>query len=111
MKKGAIWTAARPNDPLGKTAYVNARLLDPATGLDAPGGLLTDGEDIADFGPDLFKAGVPSGVEVVDCQGLCLAPGLVDMRVQIREPGEEHKGTIQSAGQSAGQAVGARQRA
>ncbi len=101
MKKGAIWTAARPNDPLGKTAYVNARLLDPATGLDAPGGLLTDGEDIADFGPDLFKGGVPGGVEVVDCQGLCLAPGLVDMRVQIREPGEEHKGTIQSAGQSA----------
>jgi dihydroorotase len=32
---------------------------------------------------------------------LCLAPGLVDMRVQIREPGEEHKGTIESAGMSA----------
>lgn len=101
MKAGAIWTAARPGEPLGRVAYVNARLLDPATGLDAPGALLTDGETIADFGPELFKGGVPQGIEVIDCAGLCLAPGLVDIRVQIREPGEEHKGTIQSAGMSA----------
>jgi len=38
---------------------------------------------------------------VVDCQGLCLAPGLVDMRVQVREPGEEHKETLKSAAESA----------
>jgi dihydroorotase len=44
---------------------------------------------------------VPRGIEVIDCHGLCLAPGLVDIRVQIREPGEEHKGTIESAGMSA----------
>jgi dihydroorotase len=99
---GAVWTAARPGEPLGRTAYVNARLLDPATRLDGPGALLTDGETIADIGPDLFKGNPPPrGVEVVDCQGLCLAPGLVDIRVQIREPGEEHKGTIESAGMSA----------
>lgn len=85
----------------GRVAYVNARLLDPATGLDAPGALLTDGENIADFGPALFKDGVPSGIEVVDCAGQCLSPGLVDMRVQLREPGEEHKETLKSAGESA----------
>src|SRR3546814_2205592 len=33
--------------------------------------------------------------------GACLAPGLVDMRVQIREPGEEHKETMDSAGRAA----------
>jgi dihydroorotase len=85
----------------GQVAYVNARLLDPATGLDAKGALLTNGETIADFGPALFQNGVPEGITVVDCQGLCLAPGLVDMRVQLREPGEEHKETLKSAGESA----------
>ncbi len=82
-------------------AYVNARLLDPATGLDAQGALLTEGEAIADFGPKLFADGVPEGVPVIDCKGLCLAPGLVDMRVQVREPGEEHKGTLASSGAAA----------
>jgi len=83
------------------TAYLNARLLDPATGLDEQGTLLTDGETIADFGPGLFADGTPENIKVVDCQGQCLAPGLVDMRVQLREPGEEHKGTLESAGRSA----------
>ncbi|MDX9860455.1 MAG: dihydroorotase [Rhodospirillales bacterium] len=82
-------------------AYVNARLLDPATGLDAAGALLTEGETIADFGPQLFADGVPADVPVIDCKGHCLAPGLVDMRVQVREPGEEHKGTLASSGRAA----------
>jgi dihydroorotase len=81
----------------GHVAYVNARLLDPESGLDAPGALLTDGTRIADLGPALFKDGAPEGFEIVDCEGRCLAPGLVDMRVQLREPGEEHKETIASA--------------
>ncbi|MBR9971923.1 dihydroorotase [Magnetospirillum sulfuroxidans] len=87
--------------PSGLVAYVNARLLDPATGLDAKGAVLVNGESIADVGPGLFQGGVPSGIEVVDCAGLCLAPGLVDMRVQVREPGEEHKETLKSAGEAA----------
>lgn len=85
----------------GLVAYINARLLDPATGLDAKGAVLTNGEAIADVGPGLFQGGVPDGIAVVDCRGLCLAPGLVDMRVQLREPGEEHKETLKSAGEAA----------
>ena len=85
----------------GRVAYVNARLLDPASGLDAKGALLTDGETIIDLGPALFANGVPSGISVIDCGDACLAPGLVDMRVQLREPGEEHKETLLSAGQAA----------
>ncbi|MDH3793375.1 MAG: dihydroorotase [Rhodospirillales bacterium] len=84
-----------------RTAYLGARLLDPASGLDAPGALLTEGTRIADLGPRLFADGVPEGIEAVDCAGRCLAPGLVDMRVQLREPGEEHKETIQTAGRAA----------
>ncbi len=86
---------------IARTAYVNARLLDPATGLDAPGALLTEGAQIADFGPRLFADAPPGDAEVVDCGGLCLAPGLVDMRARIGEPGEEHKETIASASRAA----------
>ncbi|CAA7612719.1 dihydroorotase [Magnetospirillum sp. SS-4] len=90
-----------PRSTSGLVAYVNARLLDPASGLDSRGALLTNGEIVADVGPGLFQGGVPAGMEVVDCHGLCLAPGLVDMRVQLREPGEEHKETLKSAGEAA----------
>jgi len=84
-----------------RTAYLNARLLDPASGLDTPGALLVENGRIADFGPDLFRDGAPSVGHQVDCRGNCLAPGLVDMRVQLREPGEEHKETIETAGRAA----------
>ena len=89
----------RPKTPdhTGRTAYVNARIVDPASGLDAKGGLLIDGEVIADVGAGLFANGVPSGVEVIDCHGACLAPGLIDVRVNLREPGEEHKETFETA--------------
>jgi len=71
------------NKTPGKVAYVGARLLDPASGLDQTGSVLTDGERIADIGPDLFTGGVPDGIETIDCKGLCLAPGLVDARIQV----------------------------
>ena len=92
---------ARSAAPEVRVAYVNARLLDPATGLDQHGGLLSEGELIADFGPHLDRAAMPSDAEIVDCQGFYLCPGLVDIRVQLREPGEEHKGTLSSAGRAA----------
>ena len=84
-----------------RVAYLNARLLDPVSGLDTPGALLVQDGRIADLGPDLFRDGAPSVGAVVDCKGQCLAPGIVDMRVQLREPGEEHKETIETAGDAA----------
>lgn len=84
-----------------RTAFVNARLLDPETGLDAPGALLVAGDRIADLGPHLFQDGVPEGVAVVDCGSACLAPGLVDLRARIGEPGEAHKETIATASRAA----------
>ena len=84
-----------------RTAYVNARLIDSATGLDAKGGLLTDGETIAECAAGLFDDGVPEDAALVDCHGRCLAPGLVDMRAHLGEPGFEHKETLASAGRAA----------
>ena len=80
--------------------YRNARLIDPASGLDAPGDLLVEGDRIAALGPNLGQ-GIGDDVEIVDLAGLCLAPGLVDMRVQLREPGAEHMESIESGGQAA----------
>jgi dihydroorotase len=80
---------------------VNARLLDPATGLDAKGGLLAVGGRIAEVGPAVTAAMAPGGAELIDAKGLCLAPGLVDMRVQLGEPGAEHKERIDSGAMAA----------
>ena len=76
-----------------------ARLLDPASGLDATGDLLVEGERIAAIGGDLSAAS--RDAETMIAEGLCLAPGLVDMRVQLREPGAEHLESIESGGRAA----------
>jgi dihydroorotase len=85
----------------GRVAYVNARLVDPASNYDGPGGLLTEGRLIAGCGARLFDEGVPADAEIVDCKGLVLAPGLIDMRVFTGEPGAEHKETLRSASKAA----------
>ena len=85
-----------------KTAYINARLMNPETGLDAVGGLLTEGSTIAEFGEGLFANGdVPEGAEIIDCGGNVLCPGLLDIQVHFREPGQEHKETIETGSKSA----------
>lgn len=86
---------------MSRVAYLNARVIDPATGFDQRANLLTDGSRIADFGPGLFADGVPDGIQAIDLTGQCLAPGLVDMRVLIGEPGDEEKDTIKSASRAA----------
>ncbi len=80
-----------------RTLIRGARLLDPESGLDATGDLLVEGERIAALGGAISCA----DAEVIDGRGLCLAPGLVDMRVQLREPGAEHMESIESGGQAA----------
>ncbi len=85
----------------GRVAYVGARLLDPATGLDTVGGILTEGELIKQVGPKVTADLALEGVTVIDCNGLCLAPGLIDMRVHLGEPGEDYKETLASAGRAA----------
>src|SRR5215470_17074772 len=75
-------------------ALVDARLLDPASGRDEKGGLLAIEGRIVEVGPWVNGEGLR-------CAGHCLAPGLVDMRVQLREPGEEHMETIASGASAA----------
>ncbi|HUC69550.1 MAG TPA: dihydroorotase [Stellaceae bacterium] len=76
-----------------RSLFRNARLLDPATGLDRPGDLVVEDGRIAALGGRLTLAGEG---ETIDCTGACLAPGLIDMRVELREPGFEHQESMQS---------------
>jgi len=80
------------------TVIRNARLLDPASGRDETGAILViDGVIAALEGADEAS----SGATVIDCGGHCLAPGIVDMRVQLREPGAEHMENMVSASKAA----------
>jgi len=78
----------------------NARIVDPASGTDQVGAVLIEDGRISDLaigGP----AGVPEGAEVLNADGLVLAPGLIDMRVFVGEPGKEYRETLASAGEAA----------
>ena len=82
-------------------AILNARLLDPATKRDEPGGLLIQDGLIVEVGAQVQAHRLSDDFERIDAGGHCLAPGLIDMRVQLREPGEEHKETIATASAAA----------
>ncbi len=76
-----------------KLLLKGARIIDPAQGLDGPGDILLKEGKIAALGEDL-----PSeGCEIVDCRGLAAAPGLVDLHVHLRDPGQTHKEDLFSA--------------
>lgn len=79
----------------------NARIVDPASNHDECGGLLVVDEKIAEIGAKVTRENAPEEVEVIDCGGHVLAPGFIDMRVQLREPGDEHQETIDTGSLSA----------
>ena len=78
--------------------YKNARLLDPASDLDIKGELLTKNGKIAEIGE---KIETPNEAQVLDLNGLCLCPGLIDMRVFVGIPGADYKDTIENTGEAA----------
>jgi dihydroorotase len=82
------------------TAFLNARLIDPASGKDEPGGLLVRDGVIADLGAKL-RRNAPEHARVIDCKGHVLCPGLIDMQVFTGEPGQEHRETLKTASQAA----------
>ena len=74
--------------------FRNARLIDPEKRTDQIGSLgVKDGLIAETQGLD--------GAEEVDCKGLCLAPGIVDIGVKVSEPGERHKESFRTAGLAA----------
>ncbi|HEX6001470.1 MAG TPA: dihydroorotase [Hyphomicrobiaceae bacterium] len=84
----------------GTIAFLNARVIDPASGRDEAGGLLVQDGLIADIGAHL-RRNAPQGARVIDCKGHVLCPGLIDMQVFTGEPGQEHRETLKTASQAA----------
>ena len=68
----------------------NGRVMDPKTGLDQVCDLLVDQGKIVEIGPSLSY----EGAQVIDASGKVVAPGLVDIHVHFREPGQTHKEDI-----------------
>jgi len=81
--------------------FRGARLLDPDSGRDGVGDIIVVGGRIAAIGANISGDELGPDVEIVDVGGSCLAPGLVDMRVQLREPGAEHIESVESGSQAA----------
>jgi dihydroorotase len=79
----------------------NARIIDPSRDLDFAGDLLIADGVIREAKRGIGAAGVPEGTEIFDCRGKVVAPGLVDMRAFVGEPGAEHRETLASASQAA----------
>jgi dihydroorotase len=74
-----------------KRLLKGGRVVDPASGIDGVHDVLIDGDRIARVGRDLAV----DGAEVVEIPaGFVLCPGLIDMHVHLREPGQEHKETV-----------------
>src|SRR5438876_4290213 len=74
------------------------RVIDPSRSFDQTADLLVQDGKIAAVGATL---GTPDGVEVRDVRGAVVAPGLVDVHVHLREPGNEDVETIASGARAA----------
>ena len=81
-----------------RVLFRGARVVDPVAGHDAIADVLVEDETISAIGAD---ASSRSKADVLDCEGLVLAPGLVDLHAHLREPGFEHKETIETGTRAA----------
>jgi dihydroorotase len=82
-------------------ALLNARLVDPASERESRGGVLVQNGLIAGLGGAVSGASIPHDARVIDCSGDVVAPGLIDMRAFIGEPGAEYRETIATASAAA----------
>ncbi len=78
--------------------FKNARLIDPISDREERGGVLVRDGVIQALGPQITQA---ADAQVIDCGGQVLAPGLIDMRAFIGEPGGPYRETLKSAGEAA----------
>lgn len=68
----------------------NGRVIDPKSQFDAIADILIDGQKIIAIGQDLVR----EGAEIIDATDKIVAPGLIDIHVHFREPGQMHKEDI-----------------
>jgi dihydroorotase len=83
--------------PSGGMLFRGARIVDPASGRDEVRDVLVRDGVVA----ELDRAIDAGSAEIFDCDGLVMAPGLVDLHTHLREPGAEHKETIETGTRAA----------
>ena len=81
-----------------KTLLKGGHVVDPSQGLDEILDVLLADGIVASIGKGISA---PENAEVIDCSSLIVSPGLIDVHVHLREPGEEHKETIATGAQAA----------
>lgn len=81
------------------TFLQNAHLIDPEQGSVEKGNLLINNGVIADKGA--LVSVLNDAARTIDCAGVYLAPGIIDIGVKVCEPGERHKESFKSAGLAA----------
>jgi dihydroorotase len=74
-------------------AICGGRLIDPTAGIDEPKDILINDGRVAEI-TAAGKLKRTNGTEMLDATGLVVAPGLIDMHVHLREPGQGYKETI-----------------
>ncbi len=79
----------------------NAHVIDPSRDFDGPGDVLIADGVVRDARRGIGAAGVPEGTDIINCAGKVVAPGLVDMRAFVGEPGASHRETFASASRAA----------
>ena len=82
-------------------AFVNARLVNPTELKVSRGGLVVENGLIADISSSLTRESAPPDATIVDCENDVVAPGLIDLRCFIGEPGAEYRESIASASAAA----------
>jgi dihydroorotase len=81
--------------------FKNARIIDPSCNRDEIGTIIVKDGVIVAAGSAAQNQGAPEGARIVDCNGNLAIPGLVDARVFVGEPGNEHRETIASVSKAA----------
>jgi len=76
------------------------RIVDPSQAMDALGDVFIAGEKIESSGPNVDVAS-RDDVDVIDCAGLVVAPGFIDVHCHLREPGREDVETIATGARAA----------
>ena len=82
-----------------KRLLKGGRVVDPANGRDGVFDVLIDGDKIAEVAANIPAARADEVINIP--KGLVVCPGLIDMHVHLREPGQEHKETVATGALSA----------
>ena len=76
----------------------NGYVIDPRSGREGKANVLIEGEKVKRIARD---EEIDEACEVIDAEGLIVAPGLIDVHVHFREPGFTYKEDIQSGARAA----------